>query len=471
MTLENLLEKHSLYEEKPDLALVRKAYAFAEVAHLGQKRRTGEDAIQHPLAVADILLQIRADSVTLAAALLHDVIEETDISVGELAKEFGEEIAGLVGGLTAVKAASDKVKKEAEDLDNLRHLIIATVKDPRVFAIRLAEKIHNLRTSYIFSPEDRAEAASRVFAIWSPLAVIMGFYRFRAELEDLAFAILEPKKYRELEKLVHKESESLKETIDLVRDTLEVEAAKEGIELQVFGRTKHLYGVYQKTERYKTKARGRLYDVLGLRALVKSVEDCYRVLDLARRFWEEEPDLFDDYIANPKPNGYQSIHAVFTVEGKLVEIQVRTLEMHEVAEYGLAAHPLYKSGRSGRSARSGLDDRISMIREFVLWEKGKELNLFPDKIFVITPKGEVRVLPQESTPVDFAYSIHSRVGDECSEAKVDGRIRPLNYWLKTGEVVEIITKKGKKPSSDWLKIVKTGQAREQIEKALRNHAA
>lgn len=471
MTLENLLEKHSLYEEKPDLALVRKAHAFSEVAHLGQKRRTGEEMIQHPLAVADILTQIRADSVTLAAALLHDVIEETDIPLKELAKEFGEEIADLVGGLTAVKAASDKAKKEAEDLNNLRHLIIATVKDPRVFAIRLAEKIHNLRTSYILSPEERAEAARRVFSIWSPLAVIMGFYRLRAELEDLAFSILEPERYRELEKLVRRESESLKETIDLVRDTLEVEAAKEGIELQVFGRTKHLYGVHQKTDRYRTKAGGRLYDVLGLRAIVESVEECYRVLDLARRFWEEEPDLFDDYVANPKSNGYASIHAVFTVEGKLVEIQIRTREMHEAAEYGLAAHPLYKERGRGGSGGSGIDERISMIREFVLWEKGKKLNLFPDKVFVITPKGEVRVLPQGATPVDFAYSIHSRVGDECSEAKVDGRIRPLKYRLKTGEVVEIITKKGKKPSSDWLKIVKTDQAREQIEKALRDHAA
>ncbi|MDP2734645.1 MAG: HD domain-containing protein, partial [bacterium] len=439
---------------------------------------TGEDAIQHPLAVADILIEIRADSVTLAAALLHDVIEETDISVEELGKEFGEEIADLVGGLTAVKDASNKAKREAEDLNNLRHLIIATVKDPRVFAIRLAEKIHNLRTSYILNPEDRAEAARRVFSIWSPLAVIMGFYRFRAELEDLAFSILEPNRYRELEKLVHKESESLKETINLVRDTLEVGAAKEGIELQVFGRTKHLYGVHQKTDRYKSKAGGRLYDVLGLRALVDSVENCYRILDLARRFWEEEPELFDDYIANPKPNGYQSIHAVFTVDGKLVEVQIRTREMHEVAEYGLAAHPLYKErgdgfsspARSGPS-KSGVDERISMIREFVLWEKGKELNLFPDQVFVITPKGEVRVLPQEATPVDFAYAIHSRVGDECSEAKVDGRIKPLNYQLQTGEVVEIITKKGKKPSSDWLKFVKTPTAREQIEKSMRKDVA
>jgi len=462
MTIEELLEKHNLYEEKPNLPLLKKAYAFAEVAHLGQKRLSGEEMIQHPLAVADILAQMRADSITLSAALLHDVIEETGIASGEIEKEFGIEITEFVLGLTAVKSASERARRDGEDVDNLRHLILSTVRDPRVLAIRLAEKIHNLRTSQALPVKDRRQAAERVFAIWAPLAGLMGVYRLKAELEDLAFAVLNPSDYQSLSSQVEKQSAALKEAINLVKDSLEVGANKEGIKAEISGRTKHLYGVYRKLDRYQGKASGKFYDVLGSRVIVEGVEQCYRILDLARRYWEEMPELFDDYIANPKDNGYQSIHAVFKVEGKLVEIQIRTKQMHERAEYGLAAHPLYKLGETGTG------EKISAIKNLIQWEKGTKLNLFPDKVFVITPKGDVKVLPKGATPVDFAYAIHSRIGDECREAKVDGQLKPLDYQLNTGEIVEIVTQKGKKPSLDWLKFVKTSQARDQIEKTIRH---
>ncbi|GMR19289.1 MAG: hypothetical protein BMS9Abin34_421 [Patescibacteria group bacterium] len=466
MPLEDLLKKYQEYDRKPNLNLIRRAYGFAEVAHLGQKRLSGEDLIQHPLAVAEILTAIRADSTTLAAALLHDVLEKSNLGKGALGEEFGEEIAALVDGLTTVKAASirgvsGEGRSRSNRLENLRRLILATVRDPRVLAIRLAEKIHNLRTSSVIPEDKRKAAAQRVFDIWAPLAAIIGLYHFKGELEDLAFCILQPKECREIRRLVQKESEKMKLVVEQARGKLGKAVKKEGVSARIHSRTKHHYSVYRKLPRYKAKAGGRPYDALGLRVLVGTVEECYRVLDLARSFWKEIPELFDDYIAHPKPNGYQSLHTVLSVDGHLVEIQIRTRVMHEVAEYGLAAHPLYKEGKGS----SG--ENISLIRSLVLWEKGQELDLFPDKVFVFTPKGDVKVLPKGATPVDFAYAVHSRVGDECSGAEVNGRIVSLDYQLKTGEVVRILTTKGKKPSPDWLRFVKTGHARDQVGKVIR----
>lgn len=462
MTLEELIEKLKVYEKSPDVELIRKAYNFAEVAHLGQKRLSGEDFLQHPVAVAGLLTEVRADSTTIAAALLHDVLEESNLPKDALKEEFGAEIASLVAGLTAVKAASDRSESgKDKDWENLRHLMLSTIHDPRVLAIRLAEKIHNLRTSSLL-PKDKQEiSAQKVFDIWAPLAALFGFYRFKAELEDRAFAILESEKYQEIEKLVKAESEKMEATIAEVREKLAAELAKEGIKTEISSRTKHLFGVYRKLSRYESAAGGKFFDILGLRVLVGTVEECYRVLDSVRHLWKEVPELFDDYIAHPKPNGYRSLHTVFVVGEHLVEIQIRTKEMNEVAEYGLAAHPLYKEGKGSS------EEKISLLRSLVIWEEGQELNLFPDKVFVFTPMGDVKVLPAGSTSVDFAYSVHTQVGNECSGAKVNGKIVSLNYQLKTGEVVEILTTKGKKPSSDWLEFVKTEHARSEIGKLVR----
>jgi guanosine-3',5'-bis(diphosphate) 3'-pyrophosphohydrolase len=462
MTITDLIKKHASYEPRPDTKLIKKAYGFAEVAYMGQKRLSGEGLIGHALAVADILTEVRADSVTIAAALLHDIFEESNLGKEALVQEFGEEITSLVEGLTTVKKVSGKtVSRKEKDWENLRHLILATIRDPRVLAIRSAEKIHNLKTSTILPAKKQQEAARKVFDIWAPLAGTIGLYRLKSELEDLAFSILEPDKFAEIQESVQKEREKMEAVISQVKEKLEKTLKENGIEAEIAARTKHLYSVYKKMPRYAIKAGGNLYDVLGLRVITSKVEECYRILDVVRKLWKEVPDLFDDYIANPKANGYQSLHTVFSIGDYFIELQIRTRKMHEVAEYGLAAHSSYKEGKASA------EGRISMLRSLVLWEKGQKLDLFPDKVFVFTPNGDVKVLVRGATPVDFAYAVHSRVGDECSGAKVDGKIVTLDYQLKTGEVVEILTKKGKKPSSDWLKFVKSEHARNSIGKVVR----
>jgi len=462
MTIDDLIRKHKSYEPQPEAELIKKAYSFAEVAHMGQKRLSGEDLIDHVLVVADTLTEVRADSTTIASALLHDILEESNLGKEALSNEFGEEVASLVDGLTAIKKISGKtVSGETKDWENLRHLILATVHDPRILAIRLAEKIHDLKTSAVLPDKKREEAARKAFDIWAPLAAIVGLYRFKSELEDLAFSILDPEKFNEIKEIVQKERKKLKIVVQEVRPKLEEALKKNGVEATISSRTKHLYGVYNKLPSYEGKPGGRLYDVLGLRVVTLEVEDCYRVLDIARGIWKEFPEPFDDYIAKPKPNGYQSLHTVFVVDDHFLELQIRTRKMHDIAEYGLASHSAYKEGKVTS------EEKISLLKNIVLWEKGKKLDLFPDKVFIFTPKGDVKVLARGATPVDFAYTVHSRIGDECSGAKVDGKIAPLDYQLKTGEVVDILTTKGKKPTPDWLKFVKTDHARELIEKMLR----
>lgn len=463
--LEEIIRKHSEYESSPNLDLIRRAYTFAEAAHLGQKRLNGEDWLQHLLAVAEILTEVRADSATLAAALLHDVLETSDLKLGDLEEEFGEEVASLVDGLTVIQAVSGKVGEGAErDWEDLRHLVLASIEDPRVLIVRLANKIHNLRTSAVLPDADRRLSARKVFDLWAPLAEALGIYRFKVQLEDLAFAILEPRQYRNLVAKLQKESPKMASVIRSIQTQLSSLLAENGIGAQIFSRTKHLWGIYRKMPTYRKRSRGQLYDALGLRVVVSSIEECYQVLDLVRRTWKEVPDLFDDYIAHPKANGYQSLHTVFRVGGHLAEIQIRTAEMQEIAEYGSASHYLYKVGKDARIQRSDI------IRQLIFWEKGQKLNLFPDKVFIFTPKGDVKVLPRGSTPVDFAFAVHTQLGRQCAGAKVNGKTVSLDYPLQTGEVVEILTKPGRRPSVDWRRFVKTSLAREEIERSIRESA-
>jgi len=460
--LESLLQKCRTCKEKLDLNLIRRAYAFADAAHLGQKRLSGEDMIQHLTTTADILAGVGADSETLAAALLHDVLEESNIGRDVLSKEFGEEVTALVGGLTVVRAASERVVPgEDQDWEGLRHLILASVQDPRVLMIRLADKIANLRTSSALSPARQRQSAKKVFDLWAPLAAILGLYRFKAELEDRAFAILEPEKYHQIEKKIVAESKRMSSAVESVRRELEKGLKEQGIIAKISSRTKHLYGVYLKLPKYEEYGHGKYYDISGLRVITKSVGDCYRTLDLVRHLWHEVPGLFNDYIAYPKPNGYQSLHVVFEVGEHQVEIQIRTEEMHEIAEHGLAAHSAYKEGKGSSQ------ERVNLLRSLMSWERGQKLNLFPDEVFVFTPRGDVKILPKGATPVDFAFAVHTRIGRECSGAKVGGKVVSLDYPLRTGEVVEILTRTGKKPSADWLRFVKTSHARSQIEKVVR----
>jgi GTP pyrophosphokinase len=465
LTLESLLEKHLQYEKEPDLDLIRRAYAFAEVAHLGQKRRNGEEEITHLLKVAGDLIDYHVDSVTLAAALLHDVLEESEVDHQMLEKEFGEEITSLVDGLTVVRTASGRLESgKSKNWENLRHLILASIHDPRVLVIRLADKIHNLRTSSVLTEEERRISAQKVFDIWSPLAAILGLYRFKSEMEDLAFKILNPLDFKKIKSAVQLESEKMGQAIDSVSKKISAELNNQKIPVEIASRTKHFFGVYRKMPRYESHSGGKMFDVLGLRVITDSVENCYRILDSARKIWKEVPDFFDDYIAHPKPNGYQSIHAVFEVDGQMIEIQIRTKKMHEAAEYGLAAHSVYKE-KGDRHVAAG--ERIRIVESLLAWGKGQELELFPDQVFIFTPKGDVKILPKGATPVDFAFAVHTQVGRECAGAKANGKAISLDYSLRTGEMVEIMISKGKKPSVDWLRFVKTDHARSEIEKATR----
>ncbi|HLD96360.1 MAG TPA: TGS domain-containing protein, partial [Patescibacteria group bacterium] len=286
----------------------------------------------------------------------------------------------------------------------------------------------------------------------------------KSEMEDQAFEILHPREFESIKSAVRSESEKMSRVVDLVSDKISTELHHQSIPVEITSRTKHLFGVYRKMARYKSHPGGRLFDVLGLRVVTDTVENCYRVLDIVRRLWKEVPELFDDYIANPKVNGYQSLHAVFEVNQHPVEIQIRTGPMHEVAEYGLATHSIYKE-KGDRHVTA--DERIRIIKSLLVWGKGRELDLFPDRVFVFTPKGDVKVLPKGATPVDFAFAVHTQIGRECAGAKANGKVVSLDYQLKTGEMVEIITAKGRKPSPDWLRFVKTEQARSEIEKVVR----
>ena len=465
MNLDTLLQKHQEYDQSADPELIRHAYAFAEVAHLGQKRLNGEEEITHLLKVAGDLIDYHVDSVTLAAALLHDILEESEVDHKMLEKEFGEEITSLVDGLTVVRTASGRLESgKSKNWENLRHLILASIHDPRVLVIRLADKIHNLRTSAVLTEEERRISAQKVFDIWAPLAAILGLYRFKSEMEDLAFEILNPQDFEKIKSAVQRESEEMGQAIDLVSGKLSAELTRQKVPAEIFSRTKHFFGVYRKMPRYESHTGGKMFDVLGLRVVTDSVENCYRILDLARKLWKELPDFFDDYIARPKPNGYQSIHAVFEVGGQMIEIQIRTKEMHEMAEYGLASHAVYKEKGDRHIAAA---ERIRLVESLLAWGRGQELDLFPDQVFIFTPKGDVKVLPKGATPVDFAFAVHTQVGRECAGAKANGKAVSLDYPLKTGEMVEILISKGKKPSVDWLRFVKTEHARSEIEKATR----
>lgn len=460
--IESLLTKVKSYDPQADLKLIRRAYEFAQAAHLGQKRLSGEDWVAHLLATAEILTEVKVDSATLAAAFLHDVLEETNLTKEGLEEEFGAEVASLVEGVSVVKTTGGRlVSSKSQSWENLRHLILASIEDPRVLLIRLANKIHNLQTSQVLPEWQKRTSAQRVFDLWSPLAEVLGVYRFKAQMEDLAFSILRPKDYRWLVAKIQKENPKMVKAVTRAKAKIAQVLEQEGIKAQILSRTKHLYGIYRKLPKYKKEAGGQLYDALGLRVVVSNAEHCYRVLDLVRHLWKEVPELFDDYVANPKPNGYQSLHTVFKVGGQLVEVQIRTAEMQEIAEYGSASHYLFKF-KEKRSLR-----KTSFIRELLSWNRGQKLNLFPDQVFVFTPKGDVKVLPKGATPVDFAFAVHTQIGNECAGAKVNGKAVSLDYPLRTGEVVEISISKGKHPSADWLRFVKTEPARSEIEKVVR----
>ena len=468
LQLDDLLRKVDYLGER-DLALLTKAYDTAAKAHLDQNRMSGEKYIQHPLAVADILADLRLDAETLATAILHDVVEDTYVTVVDLRRDFGPDIARLVEGVTKLEKISVYSAEQAQ-AENLRKMLVAMAEDIRVVLIKLADRLHNMRTVAPLPPNRRTRMARETLDIYAPLAHRLGIGQVKWELEDLAFAELNPEAYAEVVQLIKRKRKERESFVGEVREILARELEGVGITAEITGRPKHIYSVWQKMEG-GAKTFDEIYDLIAVRVAVDTIKDCYGVLGVVHSLWKPVPGRFKDYVAMPKSNGYQSLHTtVITHTGEPIEIQIRTHEMHRIAEFGVAAHWAYKEGGRGQDRP---DERLSWMRLLMEWQKDVvdaenfvdhvKGDIFQDETFVFTPKGDVRSLPSRSTPIDFAYRIHTEVGHHCIGAKVNGRMVPLDYELQNGEIVEILTSKGPHgPSRDWLNFVKTSSAREKI---------
>lgn len=468
--MDELLQKLKKNFSEAELQELKAAYDFSAAAHEGQKRQTGEPYFIHPCAVVNVLVDLGFDDVsTLVAAFLHDVLEDTPVTSDELEQKFGKEVLELVEGVTKL----DKIKfvsAEDEQAENLRKMFFAMAKDYRVIIIKLADRLHNMRTLDALKPEKQIKIATQSLKIYAPLAGRLGLSFVKCELEDLAMRYLYPDDYYELVEFIKTKSKERQQFIEKICDELKAKLQELGIEGEVNGRQKHLYGIYKKMLK-QGKNIEQIYDISAVRVIVNEVQDCYTVLGAIHTMWMPLPGRFKDYIAMPKPNGYQSLHTtVITKFKETFEIQIRTYEMHRIAEYGIAAHWKYKEGKTGATK---IDDQINWLREVMDTQRESsdshefleniEGNVFTDEVYVFTPKGKVLNLPVGSTTVDFAYAIHSAVGNKCIGAKVNGKIVPLNTVLNTGDIVEILTtNSGKGPSRDWIKFVKTASARTKI---------
>lgn len=488
MELSTLLHRVRDYLPEERMPLLEKAYCYAAEAHEGQRRRSGGPYIEHPLHTAYILADLHLDSSTLAAALLHDVPEDCGVPIKEIEKRFGPEIARLVDGVTKlsrivwhnpeVSSRSRKGLDASESqAENLRKMLVATAEDIRVVLIKLADRLHNMRTLWALSPNKRRTIAQETLEIYAPLAHRLGMAQMQRELEDLSFRYLDTDKYRQVDRLVASGLKAREEYVERVARKLREELAKAALQAEVTGRPKHLYSIYQKMEKYATLGRdfSQIYDLMALRVLVNEVQDCYAALGVVHSLWRPIPGQFDDYIANPKESMYQALHTtVMCLEGKPLEIQIRSYEMHRVAEYGVASHWRYKEGAK---TDMHFEEKIAWLRQLMEWHKdlagalefidSLKTDLFRDQVFVFTPKGEIKDLPTGATPLDFAYRIHTDLGHRCVGAKVNGRLVPFDYQLRNGDVVEILASKGERgPSLDWLNpnlgYVHTSHAREKI---------
>jgi len=477
-SFEQLLDKVRQYAPEADLALLRRAYDAALAAHEGQARKSGEPYISHPLAVADILADLRMDVPTLAASLLHDVPEDTTTNLDELRSDFGDEISKLVDGVTKLDRLRDLSRSQEGRLaeaqaENIRKIFLAMVDDIRVIMIKLADRLHNMRTLNALPPEKQSRIARETLDIYAPLANRLGIWELKWQLEDLALLHLEPAEYHRIADLLAERRKEREEYVERVITILRQRLQQEGLKAEVSGRPKHLYSIYHKMKQ-KDREFEEIYDVRGVRILVDEVKDCYAALGIIHSMWKPVPGQFDDYIAMPKDNLYQSLHtAVIGPEGQPLEVQIRTRDMHYVAEYGIAAHWRYKE-QTKRDLN--LEAKISWLRQASEWRQDVKdagqfvetlkSDVFPERVYVFSPKGDIVDLPQGATPVDFAYQIHTEIGHRCRGAKVNGRLVPLDYHLHTGEQVEILTAKKGAPSRDWLNpdqgYLTTARAREKV---------
>lgn len=469
---EDLKAKIKDYNPRAELRAIKKALQFANEAHAVQKRESGELFITHPLGVVDILLSMKADTATICAGLLHDVVEDTPYSLEDLTKEFGEEIASLVEGVTKIEKIHFE-SKEDYTTENVRKVLLATAKDIRVILIKLADRLHNMRTLKGVSPEKQQRIATETLHIYAPIAHKLGIFWIKGELEDLSLRYLNPDVYKFLaQKIAEKRSQREKVTAQIIKDIQEHLAEKK-INAQVTGRAKYFFSIYKKMQKKKLDF-DQVYDLIAVRILTKNISDCYAALGVIHDLWKPKPARVKDYISVPKSNAYQSLHTtVMSTYGKLVEVQIRTEQMHNEAEYGVAAHWRY----TGTERDKMFEKRIGWLKQMLEWKMTSEdakdfietlkIDLFQDEIVVFTPKGDPIPLAVKSTPIDFAYMVHSDVGDRCSQAKVNGKIVSLDYQLKSGDIVEIVTRKNALPSRQWLKFVRTHKARSKIRSALK----
>jgi len=472
MTLESLKKKIQAYNPNADLELIEKAYHYAEDMHAGQVRDSGEPYMKHPVEVANVLIGLKVQSATICGALLHDVVEESRVTLKKLKQDFGPEITSLVEGVTKI----DKIHFESKEdytAENLRKVLLATAKDIRIMLIKLADRLHNMRTLKVLRPDKRERIAKETLSIYAPIAHKLGIWSIKGELEDLSLRYLEPEVYDMLREKIHeKRAEREEKTKEIIKD-IKRRLRKDGIDAEVYGRAKYFYSIYKKMVRKKVDF-SEIYDLIAIRIITKTIPDSYQALGVIHETWKPIPRKFKDYIATPKANGYQSLHtAVVGSHGKILEVQIRTEEMHQIAEDGIAAHWRYK----GTERDKKFDKKISWLKQVLDWRQTAadaqdfietlKIDLFEKEIIVFTPKGDPISLPENATPVDFAYEIHTAVGNSCAKALVNEKLVPLDTQLQPGDVIEIRTTKNAKPSRQWLKFVKTSKAKSKIRSVLK----
>jgi len=471
----DIIDRVRAYQPAADAEMIKRAYDYSSKAHTGQKRKSGDPYFIHPASVAGIITELRLDTASVCAGLLHDVVEDTLATTKDLEREFGPEIATLVDGVTKL-GKINFTSKEDRQAENFRKMVVAMARDIRVLLIKLCDRVDNMRTLEHMKPEAQERIARETIEIYAPLANRLGIQAFKSELEDLSFRWLEPDSFQEVKNAVQKTAKEREKYIVDVSKTLAGRLAEQGFASEVTGRAKHLYSVWRKMKANECTIE-QIHDIIAFRVSVESVSDCYAALGVIHSKWTPVPGRFKDYIALPKPNMYQSLHTTVIGPGReRIEIQIRTHEMNRVAERGIAAHWKYKEKHGGGIADSDAE-RFGWLRQLMEWQKdlkdpaefleGVKVDLFQDEVYVFTPKGEVRVFPRGSTPVDFAFAIHSQLGEHITGARVNGKLEPLRYKLRNGDVLEIVTAPHQQPSKDWLDIAVTTRARAKIRNFLR----
>ena len=466
--LEDILAKVEKHHPGDDLDLIRRAYIFSAKEHKGQVRASGEPYLTHPLEVGNLLAEMKMDAVTVGVGLLHDVVEDTLTTLEKIEELFGKEVAHIVDGVTKISQIQF-TSKEEKQAENFRKMLLAMTDDIRVIMVKFADRLHNMRT-LTYLPADRREAIAReTMDIYAPLANRLGMGKIRGELEDLSFSYLDPKAYQELKDLVERNRKTHETFLAEVTQTVEEKLREQGIPAHTESRVKRLYSIHEKLRKQRITI-DRVYDLLAIRIITDSVKNCYSALGVIHNTWRPVPGRIKDFIAMPRPNMYQSLHTSVIARGQPFEVQIRTAEMHNVAEEGIAAHWKYKDGKL--VADEGEDQRIAWLRHLVEWQQEMKdpadflstlkIDLYPEEVYAFTPKGKVITLPRDATPVDFAYAIHTEVGNKCVGAKINGRIVPLKSKLKNGDTIEISTQPGHTPSRDWLSFVRTSRARNKI---------